>query len=163
MALEVALIAAMDEHRTIGRENKLLWRLPEDMRHFRKMTKGNPVVMGRKTFESIGKPLPGRRNIVLTRDAGYRVDGIETVDSVEAALAMTADASRVCVIGGGAVYDAFLPHANAMYLTRIEHAWDGDTRFPAWNDAEWRVVWEEPGPMNPANPYLYRFLEYRRV
>jgi len=163
MAVEIALIGAMDEHRIIGRDNKLLWRLPEDMKHFRKMTKGNPVIMGRKTFESIGKPLPGRRNIVLTRDAAYRAEGIETVDSVEGALAMTADASRVCVIGGGIVYEAFLPYANAMYLTRIEHAWDGDARFPAWDDAEWRVVWEERGPTNAANPYSYRFLEYRRV
>ncbi|TLS50196.1 dihydrofolate reductase [Paenibacillus antri] len=162
MAVEIALVAAMDEHRIIGRDNKLLWRLPEDMKFFRKITKGNPLVMGRKTYESIGRPLPGRRNIVLTRDPNFSAEGVETADSVQAALAMTADASRLCVIGGGAVYEAFLPIANAMYVTRIEHVWDGDTAFPAWNDEEWNVVWEQPGPMNTANPYAYRFLEYRR-
>jgi len=163
MSTEIALVAAMDEHRVIGRDNKLLWRIPEDMKFFRKVTKGHPVVMGRKTYESIGRPLPGRRNIVLTRDEGFAADGVETAGSVEAALEMTAGASRVCVIGGGIVYEAFLPYANAMYLTRIEHVWDGDARFPAWDDAAWRVVREERGPMNPANPYAYRFLEYRRT
>ncbi|HZG56344.1 dihydrofolate reductase [Paenibacillus sp.] len=162
MAVEIALVAAMDERRTIGRDNKLLWRLPEDMKFFRSVTKGNPIVMGRKTFESIGKPLPGRRNIVLTRDAGFAAEGVERAGSVEEALAMTLDADRLCVIGGGIVYEEFLPHANAMYLTRIDHTWDGDVSFPDWNASEWRLVWEAAGPMNTANPYVYRFEEYRR-
>ncbi|HZG88547.1 dihydrofolate reductase [Paenibacillus sp.] len=163
MAVEIALISAMDERRNIGRGNKLLWRLPEDMKFFRRMTKGHPVIMGRRTFESIGKPLPGRRNIVLTRDAAFAYEGVETAGSVEEALALAGDATRVCVIGGGIVYEAFLPLANVMYLTHLDHVWEGDARFPAWNEAEWKVVWEEDGPMNPDNPYSYRFREYRRA
>ena len=162
MAQEVALIAAMDEKRTIGRENRLLWRLPDDMKRFRKQTMGHPVVMGRKTYESIGAPLPGRRNIVLTRNPDFYAEGVETAASVSEALRMAADAQRLCVIGGGEIYAAFLPHADAMFLTRIDHVWDGDAQFPEWNESEWRLVREEPGEVNLRNPYLHRFCEYRR-
>jgi len=163
MAVEIALISAMDERRNIGRNNKLLWRLPEDMKFFRRMTKGHPVVMGRRTFESIGRPLPDRRNIVLTRDAAYAPQGVETAGSVEEALALAGDATRLCVIGGGVVYEAFLPLANVMYLTHLDHVWEGDARFPAWIESEWKVVWEEDGQTNADNPYSYRFREYRRA
>jgi len=163
MAVEVALIAAMDAQRTIGRDNRLLWRLPEDMKRFRRITMGHPVVMGRKTFESIGRPLEGRRNIVLTRNPEFRADGAETAASVREALEMTADAARLCVIGGGEVYAAFLPHADVMYLTLLDHVWEGDARFPAWNEREWLLVWEEEGAVTPRNPYLHRFCEFRRI
>lgn len=163
MAVEVALIGAMDGRRTIGRENRLLWRLPDDMKWFRKLTMGHPVVMGRKTFESIGAPLPGRDNIVLTRNPRFARDGVVTAASVQEALERTSGAARLCVIGGEEVYGAFLPHADVMYLTRIDHIWDGDAQFPAWDEREWRTVWEEEGSTDLRNPLLHRFCEYRRI
>jgi len=163
MPSEVALIAAMDARRTIGRENSLLWRLPADMKWFRKQTMGHPVVMGRKTFESIGAPLPGRRNIVLTRNPGFHSEGVETAASVEEALQMTEGAERVCVIGGGEIYAAFLSRADVMFLTHIDHIWDGDAAFPAWDERIWQLVREEEGTVDLRNPFLHRFCEYRRV
>jgi dihydrofolate reductase len=160
---EIALVGAMAENRAIGRENKLLWRIPEDMKFFRTITKGHPVIMGRLTYESIGKPLPGRRNIVLTRNPAYHSDGVEIADTVDTALALAAGAPRICVIGGGVVYKEFLPYANVMYVTWLHHTLEGDAYFPAWSDHEWRLAREEPGAYNPANPYAYSFREYRRV
>lgn len=162
MTIEIALVGALDQRSTIGRDNRLLWRLPEDMKHFRAITRNNPLIMGRMTYESIGRALPGRRNIVLTRNPEFAAEGVETAGSPEEALALAAGAHRVCVIGGADVYAAFLPHADAMYLTRIWHTWDGDATFPAWNESEWKIVWEEPGTMNIRNPYLYTFYEYRK-
>ncbi|MCI3922380.1 dihydrofolate reductase [Paenibacillus sp. TRM 82003] len=161
--VEIALVGAMAENGVIGRGNKLLWRLPADMAWFRAVTRGCPVIMGRLTYESIGRPLPGRRNIVLTRQPSFEAPGVETAHSVEAALALAEGAERICVIGGGVVYEEFLPHANAMYVTHILHTFEGDARFPAWNDAEWTVVREEEGPYDVKNPYRFCMKEYRRT
>lgn len=162
MKSEIALVGAMAENRVIGRGNKLLWRIPADMAWFRAVTKGCPVIMGRLTFESIQRPLPGRRNIVLTRQSSFESSGVETVDSIEAALSLADGAERICVIGGGIVYESFLPYADAMYVTHIAHTFEGDARFPQWNEAEWNVVREETGPYDRRNPYHYFFREYRR-
>jgi dihydrofolate reductase len=160
---EIALVAAMAENRIIGRNNKLIWRIPEDMKFFRSVTKGHPVVMGRLTFESIGKPLPGRRNIVLTRNPEFAAEGVETAGSVEEALALASGTTRICVIGGGMVYEAFLPYSNAMYLTWIHHSVEGDASFPMWDETQWRLTVEDPGPYTLTNPYAYSFREYRRI
>lgn len=160
---EIALIAAVAERGVIGRANKLLWRIPEDMKYFRAVTKGHPVVMGRSTYESIGRPLPGRRNVVLSRNADYAPDGVEVVGSVEEALSLVAGAERAFVIGGGVVYREFLPYADAMYLTEIAHTWEGDATFPEWEPNEWRLAQERKGVYDIANPYLYVFREYRRA
>jgi dihydrofolate reductase len=160
---EIALIGAMAENRIIGRGNKMLWRLPEDLKFFFRVTKGHPVIMGRKTYESIGRPLPGRRNIVLTRDASFHADGLETAGTVAEALTLASGAERICVIGGGVVYGEFLPLANSMYVTRIHHTWEGDASFPAWNEKEWSLRWEQQGAYNAANPYAYTFQHYVRV
>lgn len=160
---EIALISAMSENRVIGRNNQLLWRLPEDMRHFVRMTIGHPVIMGRKTFESLGRrPLPNRRNIVLTRDRSFTAKGAETASSAQEALALADGAVRICVIGGGEIYKEFMPYANAMYLTRIHHIWEGDAVFPEWSEEDWQLVYAKDGPYNVANPYHYTFEEYRR-
>jgi len=160
---EIALIFAMTENRVIGRDNRLLWKLPEDMKHFRRVTRGNPVIMGRKTFESMGsKPLPGRRNIVMTRDPEFTAEGVEIARSVDEALNLALGAERICVIGGSAIYEAFLQVADVMYVTVIQHTFEGDSFFPEWKEDEWRLAQEAEGPLNTANPYLYRFQEYRR-
>jgi len=126
----ISLIVAVAENGVIGRENRLPWHLPEDLRHFKRVTMGHPVIMGRKTHESLGRPLPGRRNIVITRQPEYAAAGCEVVHSLAGALALCSGADEVFVIGGAAVYGEALPQASRIYLTRVRTAASGDTRFP---------------------------------
>lgn len=133
MTPRIALIAAVARHGGIGRGNELLFRLPEDLRHFKNTTLGAPVLMGRRTWESIGRPLPGRRNVVITRaDA---IDGVETAPSLGAALQRLADAPKVFVIGGAQLYAEALPRADELVLTEIDAEAEADTFFPAWDRA----------------------------
>ncbi len=140
----VSLIAALDLEGTIGRSGELPWRLPDDLRRFKRLTTGKPVVMGRKTYESIGRPLPKRTNIVLTGQAGYEAPGCVVVHGVEDALdearlaAAGAPEPEVMIFGGAIVYALFLPRADRFYLTRVDARVDGDTHFPLWDPAEWR-------------------------
>ncbi len=136
----LALIAAVAANGVIGSDNALPWRLPEDLKRFRALTLGHPVIMGRRTFESIGRPLPGRRNIVVTRNAGWHAEGCETAASLEAALAAAGTAQdEVFVIGGAQLYAATLPRAQRLYLTEIRRPFAGDARFP---DVDW-TGWKE--------------------
>lgn len=123
----ISMIAAMAHDRVIGLDNQMPWHLPADLAHFKRVTLGKPVLMGRKTFESIGRPLPGRRNLVISRNPDYRADGVEVIDSVEAALALLADSdvAELMVIGGGHLYGQLLPRADRLYLTRIDLAGGG--------------------------------------
>ena len=135
----VALLAAVARNGAIGRGNDLLWRDPADQRHFRALTLGHPVVMGRRTWDSLParfRPLPGRRNIVLTRDVGWRAAGAEAVPTIDAALALAANAERVFMIGGGELYTLALPLADELLLTEIDADLDGDTFFPDWDRAQ---------------------------
>jgi dihydrofolate reductase len=134
----VSLIAAVARNGGIGKDNALLVRLPEDLAHFKRTTLGAPVVMGRKTWESIGRPLPGRRNIVVTATPGWRAEGIETAGSFEAALALLAAAPKVYVIGGARLYAEALPRADELLLTEIDADLEADTFFPPWNRADFR-------------------------
>jgi dihydrofolate reductase len=127
------IIAAIARNGAIGRANALLWHLSEDLQFFKRTTLGHPLLMGRKTFESIGRPLPGRRNIVLTRDAAWRADGIETAASLPAALALTAAAQKRFVIGGAQLYAQALPLADELVLTEVGHDFEADTFFPPWD------------------------------
>jgi dihydrofolate reductase len=132
----LALIAAVARNGTIGKAGGLLWHEPEDQKHFRRITMGCPVIMGRKTWNSLParfRPLPGRRNVVITRDAGWHADGADAVPSLEAALALLADAPKAFVIGGAEVYALALPHADELVLTEIDADLDGDTFFPRWD------------------------------
>ena len=141
----VSLIAALAKNRVIGAGNALPWRLPEDLKHFKALTMGHPVIMGRKTFESIGKPLPGRRNIVVTRSKSFRAKGCEIVDSPEAVLrAVAGNADEVFVIGGAELYCAFLDHADRMYLTEIDRDVEGDVRFPNFDRDQWQEISRDP-------------------
>jgi len=159
----VSLIAALAANLVIGNEGRLPWRLPDDMARFRRLTLGHPVVMGRKTFASLRKPLAGRRNIVLTRDTGSSFPGADSVHSVEEALALAGDDPELFVIGGAAVYEAFLPLARRMYLTHVEGNWRGDSFFPAVRWEEWRVVAEKPGISEPPGTPAHRFVDYERI
>ena len=159
----ISLIAAMAEDRVIGIDNRLPWRLPADLQHFRRLTLGKPVLMGRKTFDSIGKPLAGRRNIVVTQDRGFRADGIEVVHSVDAALAAAADAPELMVIGGASFSAQLLPRADRLYLTEIHHRFAGDAYFPAFDARAWRETSRSDHAADAANPYPFSFVVLERV
>ena len=140
----LSLIAAVAANGVIGSENELPWRLPEDLKRFKALTLGNPVIMGRRTFESIGRPLPGRRNIVVTRNPDYRAEGCETPNTFEAAIAAcNGTTDEVFVIGGAQIYAEALPLAQRLYLTEIRRAFEGDARFPDWDRTVWREVARE--------------------
>ncbi|MEG0009834.1 MAG: type 3 dihydrofolate reductase [Aeromonas sp.] len=160
----ISMIAAMAHDRVIGLDNQMPWHLPADLAHFKRVTLGKPVLMGRKTFESIGRPLPGRRNLVISRNPDYRADGVEVVESVEAALALlSADATpELMVIGGGHLYAELLPTASRLYLTRIDLAVEGDTRFPAFDEADWVRLESESHPADEKNPHPYCFETWQR-
>ncbi len=157
-------IAAMSRNRVIGAGNRIPWHLPEDFKWFKKMTTGQVVIMGRKTFESIGRPLPGRRNLVISRNPDYRADGVEVIDSVDAALALLAgsDVAELMVIGGGHLYGQLLPRADRLYLTRIDLAVEGDTRFPAFDENDWSCIEREPHQSDEKNPHSYCFETWQR-
>ncbi|MBB1319263.1 type 3 dihydrofolate reductase [Shewanella sp. SR43-4] len=137
--MRIAMIAAMANNRVIGKDNKMPWHLPEDLRHFKAMTLSKPVVMGRKTFESIGRPLPGRHNIVISRNSQLSIDGVTCVQSFDDAVAAAGDCDEIVVIGGGQLYQQLLPKADILYLTLIDLDVDGDTLFPDWDDGSWQL------------------------
>lgn len=162
--MKISMIAAMAHDRVIGKDNQMPWHLPADLANFKRVTLGKPVLMGRKTFESIGRPLPGRRNLVISRNPGYQAEGIEVVGSVEATLALLASSAleALIVIGGGHLYAEMLPSADCLYLTRIDLAVEGDTRFPAFDDSQWQRIDCENHPANEKNPYPYSFETWQR-
>lgn len=158
------MIAALAKKQVIGKNNLMPWHMPADLAHFKRVTLGKPVLMGRKTFESIGRPLPGRRNLVISRNPDYQAEGIEVVGSVEAALALLAGSSveELMVIGGGHLYAEMLPSADCLYLTRIDLAVEGDTRFPAFDDGQWQRIECESHPADEKNPHPYSFEIWQR-
>jgi dihydrofolate reductase len=131
------MIAAMANNRIIGKDNQMPWHLPADFQWFKKCTLGKPVVMGRKTYESIGRPLPGRQNIVVSRNSELVIDGVECVTSLESAIALCKEQTEIMIIGGGAFYRDCLPLAQRLYITDIKAEIEGDTQFPKWIDSEW--------------------------
>ena len=161
--MRIALIAAMAENRVIGRENRLPWRLPADLRRFKSLTMGKPVIMGRKTYESIGKPLPGRSNIVVTRDPDYRAQGCRVVHSLEQALEAAAGHDEVMVIGGAELYRQTLERAERTYLTMVKAELDGDALFPQIETRHWRELERESHRADEKNEYDYDFVTLERV
>jgi len=163
----VTLVVAIAEDGVIGREGGLPWRLSTDMKRFKALTTGHPIVMGRKTWESFPKPgpLPGRTNIVVTRDRGWRAEGAQVAHSLEAALEIAAAApggEDICVIGGGEVYGQAIGRADRLAVTHVEARVDGDTRFPAIDPAVWHAVAEERVPAGERDEYPTRFVLYER-
>jgi dihydrofolate reductase len=164
-AHRVALIAAIARNRIIGADNRLPWRLPEDMKRFRALTTGHAVIMGRRTWESIGKALPGRQNIVVTRDASRGARDVEFVPSLDAALACVSLPNPVFVIGGQALYREALPRAELMYLTEIERDFPGDARFPDFDRAQWRELTRvtRAAALDEPDAFTYHFVVYERA
>ncbi|KZE32653.1 dihydrofolate reductase [Crenobacter luteus] len=156
----LTLVAAMADDNVIGVANTLPWHLPEDLRHFKAVTLGKPIVMGRKTYDSIGRPLPGRRNIVVTRNRDWAADGVEVAHSLDAALERLAGVDEVCVVGGAELYAQAMARADRLILTEIALKVDGDARFPAVDAAVWREVSREAHVA--ASGLAYAFVEYRR-
>jgi len=158
----ISLIVAMDRNRLIGRGNALPWHLPADLAHFKSLTLGKPIIMGRKTYESIGRPLPGRHNIVISRNPAFNAPGCTVVASVEAALAAAGEVDEVMVIGGAQLYAELLPRAQRIYLTRIDADFDGDAWFPPVDDATWQEVACSTQTADERNPFSYSFVTLER-
>lgn len=159
----VSLIAAMADNRVIGRSNGLPWHLPADLQRFKALTTGHTVILGRRTFESIGRPLPGRRLVVLTRNAGYRAPGVEIAPSLDDALRRAAGDAEVFIAGGGDVFGQALPRADRLYLTMVHAPVSGDTRFPEFPLDQWRLVNEEEHPADERHAYPLSFRRYERI
>lgn len=166
--MKLAVIVAAAENGVIGRNNALPWHLPEDLKYFRRVTMGKPIVMGRRTFESIGRPLPGRSNIVVTRSRDWNAEGVKVVHSLDEALALAEDialidgASEVMVIGGADIYRAALPRADRLYFTEVHGEVEGDALLPAIDWSAWQELSRERFEASGANPYPYSFAVFER-
>ncbi|PKG85308.1 type 3 dihydrofolate reductase [Colwellia sp. 75C3] len=164
----LSMIVATADNNVIGKDNDMPWHLPADLAYFKKVTLGKPIIMGRKTFESIGRPLPSRRNIVISRDENYAAAGIDTVTSVEQALALVNGSNgdvavdEIMVIGGGAIYAHCLPTADRLYVTHINADIDGDTQFPNYDDGSWEKVSSELRGADEKNVHQLDFCVYDR-
>jgi dihydrofolate reductase len=159
----VCLIAALAANRVIGRNNALPWRLPADLKRFKALTMGHPVVMGRKTYESIGKPLPGRRNLVITRNRDYKAPGCEVVHSLDEAIAACRDTQEIFVIGGAELYREALPRAHCLEFTEIQAEFEGDATFPEFFMSEWRETGREIHSDETGIAFRYDFVRYDRT
>jgi len=160
--MTVSLVVAASTNNVIGRDGELPWRLPDDLRHFKRITTGKPVIMGRRTFESIGRPLPDRHNIVMTRDPDYAAEGCDVVSSVSEALELAGDADEVMVIGGGQVYRDFLPRADRIYMTRVQAEVQGDTLFPDIDGNAWRLVSAVHHAADDKHGYAFEMMVFER-
>jgi len=164
---KLALIVAMDQNRVIGNDNHLPWRLPEDLKYFKSVTMGKPIVMGRKTFDSIGRPLPGRLNIVVTRNNHWQHPGVETATSLAQAMAIAAENApkpgagehEIMVIGGEQIYRAAIDSADRLYITRVQVDVEGDAFFPEFNESEWQEISRQQPEFQGDIPYFFQVLE----
>ncbi len=163
--MKVSLIWAMADNRVIGINNKLPWRLPADLQYFKKTTLGKPIVMGRKTFESFGsRPLPGRKNIIVTRDADYKPDQqVRVVSSIEDAMIAAGDVDEVMIIGGQQIYAQTLEHADRLYMTKVHGDFQGDAFFPEFDLAHWKESQCEDFSADDKNPHDYSFILLERI
>jgi dihydrofolate reductase len=159
----ISIIVAFDKNRVIGaRGMGLLWRLPADLKHFKELTMGHTVIIGRKTYESIGKSLPGRMNIIITRRENYSALGCMVAGSLKEAVDKAGN-REVFVIGGGEIYKEALPIAQRLYVTLIEYEFTGDVYFPEIDTAKWKMIYEKPGFVDEKNAYPHRFLVFERI
>ncbi len=158
----ISLLVAATENDVIGRDHGMPWHLPDDLKHFKALTLGKPVLMGRKTYDSIGRPLPGRTNLVLTRTANWSVPGVTVVGDLDAAVRAAGTAPELVVAGGAQVYALALPRATRIYLTRIHATIDGDTRLPALDLTTWHEVSRQLHPIDARHPYAMSFVTLER-
>ncbi len=163
--MKVSLIAALDRNRGIGRDNELPWHLPDDLKHFKALTVGKPVLMGRKTAQSLGRALPGRTNLVMSRQGTAPFAGMQVVESLPQAVAVaeTEGANELCVIGGGEIYALLLGQATDLYLTWVDTEVEADTRFPAFDPGDWQEVDSQQHPADERHAFAFRFVHYRRI
>lgn len=159
---KISLVAIVDEENGLGKENQLLCHLPADLQHFKSLTMGKPIIMGRKTYESIGKPLPGRINIVLSSKE-KTIEGVSLVKSVPDALSLVSDASEIMIIGGAAIFAQTIPCASKIYLTLIHHHFEADVFFPKLDKSIWRCSKQVFRPRDEKNPYDLSFYDYDRI
>lgn len=161
--MNLTLIAAMDLNRVIGKDNDLIWHMPKDLKHFKELTSGHHVIMGRKTYESMGKPLPKRTNIIVTRDKGYKADGCIVVHSIEEALKKAEGDAQPFITGGAEIYKLALPYAQTIELTLIHHHFEGDTFFPPFESDKWKLTARVENEADEKNPYNFDYLTYTSI
>ena len=159
----ISLIAAMAKNRVIGKDNQMPWHLPADLAHFKQITLGKPVIMGRKTLESIGKPLPGRHNIVVSRDNNYAREGVDVVKSLEEAIKIAGSVEEIIIMGGGNIYEQMLPLAHRLYLTHIDLEINGDTQFPEYKHLGWQKISKEHRPADDKNCHHCTFVTLQKT
>ncbi len=160
--MTVTIVVAISENHVIGKDNKLLWYLPNDLKHFKDITTGHTVIMGRKTYESVGKPLPKRRNIIITRQ-DIKIEGCEVVNSIEAALKLAIGEEEVFIVGGAEIYKQAMLLTDRIYLTIVHKEFDGDSFFPEINLNEWKAVSREDHGPDEKNSLPYSFITYEKV
>lgn len=163
--MTLSAIVAISSNNVIGKDNDLPWYLPADLKYFKKTTLGHPVIMGRKSYESIGRPLPKRTNIIVTRDPFYISSNILVTHSMEEAISLAEDINNdeVFIIGGAMIYESSLPYLNRMYITEVQTDIEGDTFFPEWSQEEWRLVSEDHHTADEKNEFDYAFKVYERI
>ncbi|MET3506294.1 dihydrofolate reductase [Halalkalibacter oceani] len=159
----LSYIVAMDQNRAIGKENQLPWHLPADLQYFKRVTTGHPIVMGRKTYQSIGRPLPKRRNVVMTRDRGFVAEGCEVVHEREQVMALSREGEEFFVIGGSELFQLFWHDVDRLYVTLIHETFAADTFFPPIDEQEWRLISSVAGQRDEKNRYDHDFLVYERM
>lgn len=158
----ISIIVAVAANGVIGSGNRMPWHIPEDLKRFKAITTGHPVVMGRKTFESLGRPLPNRTNVVITRNRDYRAEGATVVGSLYEALALFGQDEEIFIIGGGEIYKQAMEIAEKLYITRIRHEFDGDTYFPDIDGDKWSATYCETHQRGEKFPHPFEFVDYRR-
>lgn len=161
--MRISAICAMSENGVIGKNNQLPWHLPADLKHFKKITLGNPILMGRKTYESIGRPLPGRLNIILTHNTHFQAPGCTVVPSIDEALIAAKEYPELFIIGGATLYQELMPLTQRIYMTKIYQHIDGDTFFPPLDLKQWQQVECTDHEVDEANPYRYSFMIFDRL
>ncbi len=160
----LSIIVAIANNNVIGKDNKLIWHLPDDLKRFKSLTTGKTIIMGRKTFESLGRVLPNRKHIVLTRNSDFKVDNamVEVVNDISEIEEYVNSQDECFVIGGASIYKELLPYAKKMYITKIDEDFEGDSFFPEFDEKDWKVVDVEMGIFDEQNPYNYEYITYER-
>ena len=164
MKPNITIIVAKAANNIIGNDNQLIWHLPNDLKRFKALTSGHPIIMGRKTYESIGRPLPNRTNIVITRNADWKADGIITANSLEKAIEIASEIdSEIFILGGGNIYQQSMELANVLEVTEVHQDFDGDTSFPEINEEIWEETFREKHPIDEKHSIEYSFVTYHRI
>ncbi len=159
----VSIIVATDQENGIGKDNQLMWHLPKDLKFFKNTTSGHTIIMGRKTYDSVGRPLPNRRNIIITRQKDLKIEGVEVFNELENAVKACADEDEVFIVGGGEIYQQALPFTDKIYLTKVHQKFNSDAFFPEFNKEEWKLISKEDHEPDEKHAFSFSFLTFVRV